>query len=286
MDLEEFLVKIEDPDFVARVQKGIGDAVAIATTTFYREDNPAHICRAALAELMIEEAIKLGYEVFDVDGGSDLEFIKKFEKAGAKIIPGEEHYPGAFGIGRRRAKKAAYETSREVIAWTEPEKVPYVSQIVKTALPILENLTDLTLPQRKSLKTYPYLQQLADQLGNAHWKDVTRLLLDVWFGPRTFRGKSKDRFDVAKHFLNYDGWSLDGKRWYGDQWDSIFLPIIDAYMNGARCLSVPIDYEHPRAQTESEEGNPEYNIKRLEQLSNLMPAILYRWEEYKKMALF
>ncbi len=290
MELDDILVKIKtDPEWVCKYQEDVGDAVAIATTTFYIEENPILRERAALAEHMIKEAKGLGYKVFAVDGGSTPSIVTRLEQAGAVIIPEVEHFKGILGPGRRQAIEAAYD-SRPFVAWTEPEKLDYtrpeklhhVSQVIKTVIPIAENAADLVVPRRKFLDSYPYLQQLAEQFGNGHWKDATGMPLDVWFGPRTFRGKTDKGMDVARFFLDYTGKSLDGKTDYGDRWESIFLPIIDARMNGARCIGIPVDYTHPSSQCNLEKGNPDYNVKRVEQLCNLVPTISKRWKEYQK----
>lgn len=279
---EYLLIHINDAAFLAKAQKKVGDAVAIATTTFYPDpNNPILADRAELTELMIKKNVGLGYEIFVVDGGSHIDFIHGFQDAGATVMEEEEHPRGVLGVGRRQAMLAAYETGREVIVWTEPEKVPYVPEIVKTAVPIIKGFADLVVPQRKSLDSYPGLQQLAEAFGNGHWSEVTGLNLDVWFGPKSARGKSRDMIETVHYFLVYDSKSFDATLDYGDKWDSTFLPIIDAHMASARCLSVPVDYAHPESQTKFEQGNPDYNMKRLVQLENLVPAILHRWREYE-----
>ncbi len=283
MELEEYLVRMEDPVFVAKIQHEIGDAVAVATTTFYPDPNiPILADRARLTGWMIKEAVnKYGYKVFVVDGGSHIDFVHEFENSGAVVIEEEEHARGVLGPGRRQAIRAAYD-SRPINVWKEPEKHPYVKEIVKTAYPIAEGFADIVVPGRKSLSSYPEYQQNSEKRGNEHWEKVTGLPLDVWLGPKTFRGRLGWGFDAAIYFLVYDGHSKDGKEFYGDKWDATFLPIIDAYMAGAVCIGVPVDYTHPASQTKFEEGNAEYDKKRDIQLANLMSAISNRWKEYQK----
>lgn len=63
----------------------------------------------------------------------------------------------------------------------------------------------------------------------------------------------------------------------GDRWESIFLLVIDAIRDGRKIISVEVDYIHPQSQTENEEGNLDFDIKRLDQLYSLSKAVDSYW---------
>jgi hypothetical protein len=241
----------------------ISDKVVIATTTFYNPDSEIDRHRAENARNAIRTAGQEGYGVIVVDGGSPEELLKEFEDLGAKV-----HAQTAEGMGgsRRQVLRLAYDTGKDIIAWTEPEKESYIPEIQKTARPILEDKADIVIPRREGLYSYPTAQQNAEPLGNAFWKALTGNDLDMWFGPRTWRR------DVSHFFLDYEGT-------YGDKWDSIFIPVMDAIIDGKRVAEVNVAYTHPKMQTELEDSNIQFYFKRLEQLQNLMHALETHWNE-------
>lgn len=245
--------------------KRYADKVAIATTTFYRPHSDVDIERANLARNFVRSATDIGYSVFVVDGGSAHEFLGDIERCGAVVLPEEE-----FGMGksRRQAIKAAHDSGRDVIVWSEPEKECYVAEISKTVEPIVNGSSDLVVPKRRSLDSYPTAQQFAEPFGNAFWKALTGTDLDVWFGPRTWRR------ELSGLFLDYNGE-------YGDKWDSIFIPVLDVLNRGDRIASVEVDYTHPKIQRDREESDLVFYRKRVEQLQNLMEALENHWKKLK-----
>ncbi len=238
-------------------RRNISDRIAIATTTLYNPNNETDTYRAKLAKKAVRTAFDLGYKVIIVDSGSSDELLREFEKYGATV-----HMHSSIGMGssRRQAIRESHNTGRDIIAWTEPEKVDYIPKIADTAFPILNDSADLIVPRRKSMQSYPTAQQYAEPLGNAFWREVTGTDLDVWFGPRTWRRELSD------YFLNYDGE-------YGDKWDSIFIPVMNAIFDNKRVLGVEIEYTHPSQQTKKEEHDLTFYRKRVEQLENLTIAL-------------
>ncbi len=246
--------------------RSISEKVAIATTTLYNPDLESDILRSEIAKSTVRRATNLGYEIIIVDSGSSDELLKDFERYGAKIFSQQKK---GMGSGRRQAIKEALDTKKEVIVWTEPEKENYISEIVKTAKPIIEGYADLVVPKRKSLKSYPTAQQYAELLGNSFWKRLTGYDLDMWFGPRTWKK------ELSPYFLGYSGE-------YGDKWDSIFIPVIDAIFDEKKVISVEVKYTHPPKQTEIEEHDLNFYTKRIEQLSNLLNALETHWKKLNK----
>ncbi len=76
----------------------------------------------------------------------------------------------------------------------------------------------------------------------------------------------KWRKELSDYFLNYNGE-------YGDKWDSIFIPVMNAIFDGKRVSGVEVEYTHPHKQTEMEEHNLTFYRKRVEQLENLMTSL-------------
>ena len=173
-----------------------------------------------------------------------------------------------MGSGRRQAFKAAYDTERKVIAWTEPEKYTYIPELWKTAKPVLDGIADLVVADRGSLDSYPEGQQYAENLGNLAFRDITGLTLDMWSGARTFGREN------AHYFTDYKGE-------YGDLWDSIFIPVLEMMHGGKRVICVGINYNHPPEMTAIEARSPIFHVKRVNQLMNLVPALHPHWEKIK-----
>jgi len=71
-------------------------------------------------------------------------------------------------------------------------------------------------------------------------------------------------------FINYQGA-------YGDTWESIQIPRIQAIQQGMRVRSRPIPYQHPIEQTAQEAGQLDYLRKRITQLHNIVPALCKEW---------
>ncbi|MCX6741710.1 MAG: hypothetical protein NTX24_00850 [Candidatus Pacearchaeota archaeon] len=172
-------------ELLEREKQAYDRLTAVATTTFYRPGNESDTHRAILAINTIRKARDLGQLIIVVDGGSPEEILRQFERYGARVIM--QPKGTTMGYGRRQAIEAAYNTGREIIVWTEPEKVPYIPEISKTAAPILVGLADFVVPRRRSLESYPTAQQFAEPLGNLCWEQITGKKLDVWFGPKTWR---------------------------------------------------------------------------------------------------
>lgn len=246
----------------------ISDKVSIVMATRYQTNNESDWVRADLARRTVEKARNLGYEVIIVDGGSKADLLNAFESSGAilKVEPPKEGETTNWGLRRRMAFQIAYERNKPVIVWTEPEKEPFISQIEKVVYPILEGKADISIPRRKSIASYPSIQQDIERFANAYWEKLTGLDLDIWFGPRAWKR------DITNYFLDYKG---D----YGDRWEVTFVPILRAIMDGKKVADVKIDYLHPSEQTAIEEDNLDFFKKRAEQLHNVVSAVRQDWEK-------
>ncbi|MFH1972686.1 MAG: glycosyltransferase family A protein [archaeon] len=233
-------------------------SIVIATTTLYTNED---IIRIELAKQTIRQATEK-YPTIVIDGGSPDEFLREIERYGAIVQQEEET---GIGNSRRQAIKLAHNLGTQIIAWTEPEKVDYIKNISKTAQPLLYE-SDIVIPRRKSLESYPVFQQLTEEIGNEVWEKLTNIDLDMWFGPRIWKRELTD------YFLDYDG----------NSWDSIFIPVMNAIIDKKYVSSVTIDYTHPNKQREIEEYNPKFYIKRAEQLKSLTDILKEHWNKKKK----
>ncbi|MEK6933397.1 MAG: glycosyltransferase [Nanoarchaeota archaeon] len=238
------------------------EKVIIATSTLYRADNETDKIRAKLALEMIKKAKKEGYEIIVVDAGSPKKIRNEFEKAGAIVIPDRSE---TMGASRREAFREAFNRGAEIIIWMEPEKHDYIRNIEKSIKPIMENKAEMVIPNRKSFNSYPKAQQYIEPFANLFWKELTKADLDMWFGVRIFKRS------LAHYFLEYRGE-------YGDKWDSLFIPIINALADGRKIESVKIDYVHDNRQTKNEEHSLDFYKKRIDQLNLLMITCENHWQ--------
>jgi len=228
--------------------------VVIATTTRYEHLNEV---RTKLALKTIDAANKNGFEIIVIDASEKSAIRDIFREQGARVY---EQTVLGMGAGRRIAIKKAVDLAGPdgSVVWMEPEKYPFVPFISSLLLHMKK--ADIIVPARKSLKSYPVDQQHFEWLGNYLFEKLTGKALDVWFGPRIFR------CDAARFFLNYD-------KKYGDKWESIFIPILQAIKEEARVIRVEVDYTHPIEQTRAEEGNIVMFDKRRHQLNILVEAM-------------
>ncbi|MFH1503115.1 MAG: hypothetical protein ABIE36_00455 [Candidatus Diapherotrites archaeon] len=260
----------------------ISSQIAIGTTTWYKKGKHGEL-RAGLAERMIKKAVDDNYKMVVVDGGSEDWFLKSIEGCGANIY---NQTVNGMGASRREVLQYAHNLNTPLIIWMEPEKLDYVKEIIKTAEPILNEKADLVIPDRRTIVSnkyflpfYPTSQQNEELFGDDCWRELTRTDLDVWSGARTWKRELSD------YFLKYNGKNLfyttdDGRKIpYGDTWDSIFIPVMQAILDGKKVMGVKVDYIHPKEQTTLEEGDYEYTMKRLNQLNNLVPAFTDYWKK-------
>lgn len=237
--------------------------VAIATTTKYSLETQAEIVRSSLAKAAAVKAVESGYEIVIVDGGSPASFRQEIKGAGAQVYL---HPELGMGEQRRKAIQYVFDQGADIIVWMEPEKEPFISLIGRTAEPIIEGRADMVVPERNSLELYPAFQQASEKSGNAFWKELTGVRLDVFFGPRVWRRK------LSSYFLD-----LNVEK-YGDKW-AIYIPVLNAIIDGEIVVGVRVDYIHPKKQTEVEKHDPEFQLKRQSQLENFRQAVSARWEE-------
>ena len=246
-------------------KKGIIEQTVLVTGTHYPDpDN----FRTILAKEMIRKAIEMGYTTVVVDNGPNDKFVREIQSYGTIT----DYVPELkMGAQRRYAFQVANDLGKQVIAWTEPEKTTYLSEIVKTAEPILNGEGEIMIPRRRNLDSYPTIQKELEPVGNSFFKELTGHDLDVWMGSRSW-----DR-SMSNYFLNYDGK-------YGDMWDSINIPVLRAIVDCKKVMGVTVDYVNPAIQTQKEEKHAEdFRDKRETQLSEITRCFYDEYVSLKAM---
>lgn len=209
--------------------------IVIATTTCYESVNTV---RAKLALSTVKTAINCGHQIVIVDNSDNFSVEDKLQIAGAVVY--REEKPG-MGNSRRQVFKRAEKMTRQddIIVWMEPEKTPIVPYLRKMAETLINQKADLLIPRRKSLESYPLLQQHFEYLNNLAFYLLTGLNFDYCSGVRVFKKY------ITKYFLEYDGK-------YGDLWEILLIPIVRLCKDGKKIIEVEVDYIHPKKQTAQE----------------------------------
>lgn len=166
----------------------------IGTTTYSQTLD----LRARLAIETVKRARQFGLPVVVVDGGSCVDLRLSLKGEGAVLR--NEKIRG-MGSSRRQCIAEAWKFASPdgAVLWMEPEKWPLISQVGFIEGMMMATNADIIVPARKSLKSYPPLQALAEQLGNMYFAKATGHKLDVWIGPRLIGPRA------IPHFLNYAG---------------------------------------------------------------------------------
>lgn len=264
------------------------ESIIVATSTFYpnwdqniTDANQSISIRGKLALETIGEAVKKGYQVIVVDGGSGSSFTSKAKDLGAVVFNQNED---GMSPGRRQAfREAAKLLEAKIICWTEPEKISIVKDCLpKAIIPILLGEADIVVPKRDegSFLTYPKYQAKIEKQANQLWNKILRkngLLpnttedIDIWFGPKFFKNDSK----ILSLFLARYGLAETKSGLYKnanpEDWaNATMLPIITALKEGFRVKSVLVSYIHPSEQTRLEENNESFDEKRRQQFRSII----------------
>lgn len=197
------------------------------------------------------------------------------------------------------------------LCWSEPEKANFVGCVDRLIQKMEDGDASLVVPARKSMAEYPIAQQHSEAFGNqlhtdAGYVDVSGRPLDTFFGPKIWRREVTPFFRVFGVARAEIAWELvrmrmeRAKKTYGDD-DGVSRDAVerahsdlvrtDHMMHMPTCLmvlkdktefgqsgkhpynviSIPVDYIHPKEQTELETRLQEgYNGKRLMQLNALV----------------
>jgi len=251
--------------------------LTIFTATFYGEDETSKV-RQKLALKLFENAKELGVKCVVADGGSNEEFLEK-ARAYTNVVLSVEKSLG-MGERRREALRIAHDelpsssSSGHFFLWIEPEKDGLITaeNLTKMIKSLRENNSDIVVPERQDMSSLPHFQAWMEQRANKKAMQLTdkdiEEVWDIWFGPKMFNEEG------LKYFLNYKG-KLD-------KWDATIKPVMDAYKDNKRVVSVPVDYTYDETQKENEEGSAEFKKKRIEQYLTILTEM---GDEFSKRKL-
>lgn len=229
----------------------------LVTSTKFDFAVPSEECRALLSLAAMDKAQAIGLPVISADAGSSPRYIEAARERGAMIFKASGK---TLGAQRREAIARAQQLHPLCIVYSEIEKLPLIAEVPHIVEPILSGKAEMVVPRRQSLESYPSLQQRSEHIMNSHWQMLTGIPLDVSFGPRAWHAS------LSPLFLSYTG---D----YGDLWESIMIPVLDAVLSGHRVGEVVLNYRNPEEQTAIEEGSIDFLRKRIAQLNNVTSAL-------------
>jgi glycosyltransferase involved in cell wall biosynthesis len=248
---------------------------AAYTTTFYGKD-PSSVVRSALTLKSLENAEKLGVRCVVVDGGSNEEFlaaVRQFKNVELSVQP-------TLGMGesRREALRlAAKDPATSIFLWFEPEKEGLIrlDNLNRLIQPLRDGgVADIVVPARKEdgMNTLPPFQAKMEKMANEEAMDLIMgsgyvgEIWDLWFGPKIFNREG------LPYFLNYQG-ELD-------KWDTILVPVGIAYREGKRIVQVFVDFLYDESQRKNEEGNAEFDKKRVYQRKEIIEEFRLQMEKF------
>ncbi|MBI2097303.1 MAG: hypothetical protein HYT40_04150 [Candidatus Sungbacteria bacterium] len=219
--------------------------IGVLTTTFYKSMEEL---RFHLACQLVGNAIAVGHGVMVVDGSPDAAIGRSFLWLGAAVLP-----QTASGLGRSRRELFRHALDQgshrgllpQIFLWTE-EKVDLVRWIPRIAAPIERGEADIVIPARtdQSWASYPAFQIESEKAANAVYAEVTGNAFDAMFGPVAYSRRMgsyfaecnpKERYGAADNYIQH-------------------VAPLEAMADGARVVSVPVDFFYPSAQKAEEEA--------------------------------
>lgn len=222
------------------------------------------------------QAAANGISLILVDGsapairkGLELAGYNALEKKNyVQVVP--QKSAGKKGAALREAINLAYRGSRgfdpenAIIAFQELEKVDLFRHW-RAVFQFMQDSKSDVVPVRREdecfRKYYPLEQYYAETFGNMYLDSLGKSIglpaLDWTSGPVAFRRK------YTKFWLDYPG----------EIWDSQIVPYVRAYKAGATVASFEVEYKHRPEMKHQEEGQMEWNEKRLMQLNFLKDTL-------------
>lgn len=196
--------------------------------------------RTACAREFIAEALTVTpYVVVVTDETSH----KILEGSGAHLLYMEQR---DMGLTRRAALLKSIDLIRDqpegVVMWSEPEKVGVPKYFPNFISQLHAASSDVLIPQRKSLSSYPTWQQPWEETGNKMCGQVLGSEFDYFFGPRVMS------LTAAQIFLGYPGTQV-----VPDTWDALYSPLVDCVRRGLKFTNMEIDFEYPPLQRATEQ---------------------------------
>jgi hypothetical protein len=168
-----------------------------------------------------------------------------------------------------RGSSSSSNSSRCIIAFQEPEKVGMLRHW-KSIVEYMDTIqADILVPHRSNTsfqQSYPIEQYHCETFANFYLNALASTIgltpapsLDWTMGPIAFRR------DQAHYWL--EGCNDC------EVWDAQLVPIIRAHVAGRTVATLEIDYHHPTAMKQQEEGDSSWMEKRLLQLNFLSETV-------------
>lgn len=245
--------------------------LTLATTTCYHNDQTSQL-RSKLALETFRRAAKLNINLIVVDGSTRPGFLKKLEDFDHLTVVSENPSWGMGGGRRAGLKRAIEKHDTSFYLWFEPEKTDLLDPESLKAMikPLRRGKADIVVPKRRGMESCPPHQAWLEQKANRRATNIMlgrqptaeikdKQVVDLWFGPKMFNRKG------AEFFLNY--------RSNLNKWDATIVPVIIAYRNGLKVITVEVDYTYDPRQKEAEENDKGMIKKRLEQYVQILGVI-------------
>ncbi len=271
--------------------------------------------RGDIAFLTIQKATNLGHQVVVVDGSPvDSPFYQAIRKIpGIKVFDEDAEHRGMDPSRQYGFELASQLEGVKAILWTEPEKEDLIRPecLWPAVLAILRDQYDLVIPARDDagFATYPDYQVAYEKRANGFFNRILKIItkpkgflefitrklrkgdipsLDAWFGPRVFKPEHLSYFSGKYEFAGMpkeesvdtesDPPAVPAMHMHvkTNKYNSAtFIPILKLAHDGKRIGSVTVPYRHPKIQTDNEKDNLDMQLKRHDQLMNIITASLH-----------
>lgn len=191
----------------------------------------------------------IGVPVYLADT-SPADIQAEFEALGAiLILCSDTSYTGK----KIASLQATFDGGAASILITEMEKDGLLPYLERLCQPILDGSADLVIPERTEVSWTSYPKEFAiERFALEQIRQFTGHYLDTMLGTFVIHR------DLAPRFLECRE----------EMWTWLHVPrfqFIKEHLD--RVVGIPVDFLYPADQKATEEGNPAFHLKRLEQLS-------------------
>ena len=189
------------------------------------------------------------------------EYVDQLTNIGMNMI--KQTFSAHLGEVRRKALSEVLKMypSTKYFFWLEPEKPDMPHYATELASVMDKEQSILGLFNRMNMDQYPPEQAHYYLLCRAAASELLGIDIDYSFGPMMFTQTG------AKYFLDYRGS-------YGDMWDAILIPRLKIIKAKQPFSILPIPFMNDQRMYQLEVGKPNFILKRLEQLNNIIPSLI------------
>jgi len=240
----------------------------IVCITTFRQGNPENNIEKVRTEVFFDTLKKMaefGLSLMVLYIETQRPILKEMEKLGAILVLQQSN---GMGNVRKEAILAALDRFPNIkhLCWLEPEKPDLVQFIGPLCAKMMREQSALGMFNRISMSSYPPEQAHYYLFCRAVASHLLGFDLDYAFGPMIITRPA------ASYFLKYQGE-------YGSKWDSILIPRLRIIKDGAGLSTLSINFQNDPRMTQVESGNVAIILKRIEQLSNVVPSLIAEWQK-------